>query len=138
MEQKTKGIIRGTISSGSHLSQTIILESLESDEFDLEKQQKFKIMENRANKIKQVLQQEKFQDYWTYYPFNSGYFMCLQLKNVNAEKLRVHLLDEYGVGTIAINDTDLRIAFSCVEEPDIEELFELIYQGMIDLTSNQN
>ena len=64
--------------------------------------------------------------------------MCLKLKNVNAEKLRLHLLDEYGVGTIAINDTDLRIAFSCVEERDIEDLFELIYQGMIDLTSNQN
>ena len=138
LEQKAKGIIRGTISSSSHLSQTVILESLESNEFDLEKQQKFTVMENRANKVKQVLQQEKFQDYWTYYPFNSGYFMCLKLKNVNAEKLRLHLLDEYGVGTIAINDTDLRIAFSCVEERDIEDLFELIYQGMIDLTTNQN
>ena len=91
-----------------------------------------------ANKVKQVLQQEKFHDYWTYYPFNSGYFMCLKLKNVNAEKLRLHLLDEYGVGTIAINDTDLRIAFSCVEERDIEDLFELIYQGTVDLASNQN
>ena len=135
LEEKTKGIIRGTISSGPHLSQTIILESLQSEEFDREKQEKFEIMAGRARKVKQVLQQDKFNEDWTYYPFNSGYFMCLQLKNVNAEQLRVHLLDEYGVGTIAINDTDLRIAFSCVEESDIEELFDYIQKGVKDLTA---
>ena len=32
LEQKTKGIIRGTISSGSHISQTILLESLQSED----------------------------------------------------------------------------------------------------------
>lgn len=135
LEEKTKGIIRGAISSGPHLSQTIILESLQSEEFDREKKEKFDIMAGRARKTKQVLQQDKFKDDWTYYPFNSGYFMCLQLKNVNAEQLRVHLLDEYGVGTIAINDTDLRIAFSCVEESDIEELFDYIQKGVKDLTN---
>ena len=40
LEEKTKGIIRGTISSGPHLSQTIILESLQSEEFDREKTRK--------------------------------------------------------------------------------------------------
>lgn len=59
--------------------------------------------------------------------------MCLRLKQINAERLRTHLLNEYGVGTIAINATDLRIAFSCVEESDIQELFDLIYRGMKDL-----
>lgn len=60
LEQKTKGLIRGTISSGSHLSQTVILKSLQSKEFDLEKQQKYDILERRANKVKEVLNQEKF------------------------------------------------------------------------------
>ena len=103
----------------------------------MRKQEKFEIMAGRARKVKQVLQQDKFNEDWTYYPFNSGYFMCLQLKNVNAEQLRVHLLDEYGVGTIAINDTDLRIAFSCVEESDIEELFDYIQKGVKDLTASK-
>ncbi|MEK3889685.1 aminotransferase class I/II-fold pyridoxal phosphate-dependent enzyme [Bacillus sp. FSL K6-3431] len=133
LEQKTKGLIRGTVSSGSHLSQTVILKSLQSKEFDLEKQQKYKIMERRAKKVIQVLNQEKYNNYWSCYPFNSGYFMCLQLKTVDAEELRVHLLNQYGVGTIAINSTDLRIAFSCVEERNIEELFDLIYKGIKDL-----
>jgi aspartate/methionine/tyrosine aminotransferase len=59
--------------------------------------------------------------------------MCLKLHNINAEELRLHLLDKYGVGTISINSTDLRIAFSCVEDSDIEELFDLIAQGAADL-----
>ena len=134
LEQKTKGIIRGTISSGSHISQTIILESLKSAEFQTEKEEKFQIMKGRAVKTKQVLANEKFASYWTYYPFNSGYFMCLKLNNVDAETLRLHLLDQYGVGVIASNKTDIRVAFSCVEESDIEELFDLILEGCKDLT----
>jgi aspartate/methionine/tyrosine aminotransferase len=134
LEQKTKGLIRGTISSSSHLSQTIILQSLQSSEFVREKEEKFAVMERRAKKVKEILNNEKYQEFWTYYPFNSGYFMCLKLKKVNAEKLRVHLLDNHGVGTIAINSTDLRIAFSCVEEQHLEELFEIIYDDTKKLT----
>ncbi|OAS84729.1 MULTISPECIES: aminotransferase class I/II-fold pyridoxal phosphate-dependent enzyme [Metabacillus] len=133
LEQKTKGIIRGTISSGSHPSQSIILQSLQSNEFNVEKEQKFALMKRRADKTKEVLAKEEYQKYWTYYPFNSGYFMCLKLNNINAEELRLHLLDKYGVGTISINSTDLRIAFSCVEDSDIEELFDLIAKGAADL-----
>ncbi len=45
--------------------------------------------------------------------------MCIRLKKVNAEKLRVHLLDQYGVGLISIGEDNLRVAFSCIEESDI-------------------
>lgn len=138
LEQKTVGLIRGTISSSSHLSQTVILQSLQSYEFAKEKQQKFQLMERRAKKVKEVLNQKKYNDYWSYYPFNSGYFMCLQLKNINAETLRMHLLNQYGVGTVAINPTDLRVAFSCVEEEEIEELFNLIYKGAEDLVHSNH
>lgn len=134
LEQKTKGIIRGTISSGAHISQTMILESLTSPEFAVEKQQKFDIMKGRAVKTKELLANEKYNKHWEYYPFNSGYFMCLKLHTLDAEKLRLHLLDTYGVGVISNNQTDIRVAFSCVEEEDLEELFELIYQGCEDLS----
>lgn len=133
LEQKTKGLIRGTISSSSHLSQTVILHSLQSSEYEVEKLQKYDVMKRRAVKVKEIVSREKYNKVWGFYPFNSGYFMCLKLLNVNAEMLRLHLLNQYGVGTIAINATDLRIAFSCVEEDDLEELFELIYQGIQDL-----
>jgi aspartate/methionine/tyrosine aminotransferase len=134
LEQKTMGIIRATISSGPHPSQTFVLHAIKAPEFKEQKLEKYNIMKGRANRVKQLLDNDKYKEFWDYYPFNSGYFMCLKLKTVDAESLRVHLLDRYGVGTIALGDTDLRVAFSCIEEPGLEELFELIYQGVDDLT----
>lgn len=134
LEQKTMGIIRATISSGPHPSQTFILHALKSPEFEAQKQEKFEIMKRRANRVKQLLDSGRYADVWEYYPFNSGYFMCLKLSTVDAETLRVHLLNEYGVGTIALGKTDLRVAFSCIEEDHLEELFDLIYQGVNDLS----
>ncbi|TCZ75784.1 aminotransferase class I/II-fold pyridoxal phosphate-dependent enzyme [Paenibacillus albiflavus] len=133
LEQKTMGIIRATISSGPHPSQTFVLHALKSPEFAAQRQEKYDIMKGRANKVKSVLDSGKFESAWDYYPFNSGYFMCLKLKTVDAETLRTHLLDEYGIGTIALGETDLRVAFSCIEEENIEELFDLIYKGVQDL-----
>lgn len=133
LEQKTMGIIRATLSSGAHPSQTFVLNALNSPEYKAQKQEKFEIMKGRANCVKEVLESGKYEDVWSYYPFNSGYFMCLKLKTVDADTLRQHLLEQYGVGTIALGETDLRVAFSCIEEGDIAELFELIYSGVKDL-----
>lgn len=138
LEQKTLGIIRATISSGPHPSQTFILEALKAPEFAAQKEEKFQIMKGRANRVKALLNNTKYDDVWEYYPFNSGYFMCLKLKTVTAEALRNHLLHEYGVGTIALGETDLRIAFSCIEEEHLEDLYHLVYQGIQDLQSLSN
>ncbi|MNJ54658.1 hypothetical protein D3C77_501090 [compost metagenome] len=133
LEQKTLGIIRATISSGAHPSQTFILQALKSPDFEVQKEEKFHVMKGRANKVKSLLDSGKYGDVWEYYPFNSGYFMCLKLKEVQAEELRQHLLHEYSVGTIALGDHDLRIAFSCIAEENLEELFDIIYKAVLDL-----
>jgi len=133
LERKTAGDIRGSISNVSHLSQSIILNIFGSDTFDSEKQEKFTIMKERAMEIKQVLSDPKYGKAWEPYPFNSGYFMCLRLKTTEAEPLRVHLLEKYGVGLISTGKSDLRITFSCVEKEDIRELFDIILQGINDL-----
>ncbi|MDF2963428.1 MAG: pyridoxal phosphate-dependent transferase [Paenibacillus sp.] len=75
----------------------------------------------------------RFDDAWDTYPFHSGYFLCLKLKKVKAEALRVQLLEKYQIGTIVLNETDVRVAFSRVDEVNLEELFNLIYQGVNDL-----
>jgi len=136
LEKKTAGGIRGNISNASHLSQAIVLRSMQGSGFSAEKAEKFTILKAHANRVKSVLSDPKYDQAWDVYPFNSGYFMCIRLKNVNAEKLRVHLLDQYGVGLIAIGDKNLRIAFSCIDEKDIQTLFDLILQGVNDLTNN--
>ncbi|PGZ08407.1 hypothetical protein COE30_12980 [Bacillus cereus] len=133
LEQKTMGIIRSTISSGPHPSQTFVLHALNSPQFHEQKKEKFNIMKRRAWLVKNSLDSGNYNDEWEYYPFNSGYFMCLKLKTVDAESLRTHLLNHYGIGTIALGKTDLRVAFSCIEEENIGELFYLIYQGIKDI-----
>jgi aspartate/methionine/tyrosine aminotransferase len=133
LEKKTAGCIRGNISSASHLGQSIVLKSMQNENFTAEKQDKFNILKKRAATVKKVLSDAKYQDAWDVYPFNSGYFMCLRLKSVNAEKLRVHLLETYGVGLISIENDKLRVAFSCLEENDIQALFDTVLQGVQDL-----
>jgi aspartate/methionine/tyrosine aminotransferase len=133
LERKTAGCIRGSISNASHLGQTIVLKSILGDNFMAERDEKFEILRNRARCVKKVVSDSKYEDAWNVYPFNSGYFMCIRLKTVNAEDLRLHLLEKYGVGLISIGDKDLRIAFSCLEEADIPELFDIVFQGVKDL-----
>jgi aspartate/methionine/tyrosine aminotransferase len=133
LERKTAGCIRGTLSNASHLSQTILLKSMQDEKNQAEKQSKFNILKDRARRVKAVSTDSKYADAWEVYPFNSGYFMCIRLKTVDAETLRVHLLDHYGVGLIAPGDSNLRVAFSCLEADDVEKLFDTIYKGIKEL-----
>ncbi|VEN72701.1 conserved hypothetical protein [Candidatus Desulfarcum epimagneticum] len=135
LEKKTAGCVRGNISNASHLSQTLVLKSMNSESYAAEKREKYDTLKKRAMKVKEVLKNEKYADAWEPYPFNSGYFMCLKLKTVDAETLRVHLLDQYGVGLISMGKTDLRVAFSCLDEKDVTDLFETIFAGVRDLES---
>lgn len=133
LEKKTAGCVRGSISNASHLSQSIIARSMQDKTYAVEKQEKYETLKKRAKRVKEVLSDHKYKEVWDVYPFNSGYFMCIKLKYVNAEKLRIHLLEKYGVGLISIGEHNLRIAFSCVEESDIPELFDIILQGAKEL-----
>jgi aspartate/methionine/tyrosine aminotransferase len=138
LEKKTAGAVRGSISNASRLGQSIMDRFMRSPNFREEMAQKNTILMERAKEVKRVLGDPRFGDAWAPYPFNSGYFMCLRLKQVKAEELRLHLLEKYGVGLISLGEWDLRIAFSCVEKEDIPRLFDLIYQGVQDLQCGKN
>jgi len=134
LTQKMAGAIRSSISNCSQLSQKLVLDALRSPDFYKDRQAKVEVMRARAVRVKETLAQPKFAEAWTPYPFNSGYFMCVQLRKVSAEKLRRHMLEKYGVGTIAIGERDLRIAFSSLEVEQIPECFDLLLQGAKDLS----
>ena len=59
--------------------------------------------------------------------------MALKVHGVDPEQLRVHLIEQYSIGIIALNDTDIRIAFSCVEKDDIPHVFDAIDKAIKDL-----
>ncbi len=133
LEKKTAGAVRGSISNAAHLAQTLVLRSMAHPAYAEEQREKFDILKARADRMKQVLGDPKYRHAFTPYPFNSGYFMCIRLHTVDAEPLRRHLLDTYGVGLIAMPPRNLRIAFSCLEEQDIPELFDTILEGIASL-----
>jgi aspartate/methionine/tyrosine aminotransferase len=133
LDAKARGAIRGAISNTPQLSQTIVAKALASSAIDVERKQKCEILRVRAEKVFEVANAPRFRESWEVYPFNSGYFMCVKVKGVDAEKLRVHLLDAHAVGLISTSATDIRIAFSCLEVEEIEPLFEVLHQGIQEL-----
>lgn len=135
LEKKTAGCIRGNVSNVSHLGQSVVLKSMEHENYADFKQEKFDLLRDRALEIKEVLADPGYSDAWDVYPFNSGYFMCIRLKDVDAETLRVHLLDTYGTGLIAIGARNIRVAFSCLEKEDVRLMFDTILKGINDLRS---
>ncbi|PIE62111.1 MAG: hypothetical protein CSA25_06735 [Desulfobacter postgatei] len=133
LEKKAAGSIRGSISNCSHLSQTILVKSMEDENYETYKQEKYNLLKSRVFAIKEVLKDPKYADGFDVYPFNSGYYLCIRLKGVNAEVLRYHLLDNYGTGLISVGEQNLRVAFSCLEEKDVKPLFDTILSGIYDL-----
>lgn len=126
LEKKVAGGIRGNISNCSQLSQSLVLAAMADPSFAQQKQEKYELMKARADKVAEVLSNPAYEPYWTPYPFNAGYFMCVGLKGLDAEEFRVRLLARHGVGVIADGPTDIRIAFSCLEVDEIGDLFDIM------------
>jgi len=125
LTKKTMGAIRASISNSSKMAQTLVLKSLPNENYWKEKEEGFEILKKRYLKVKEVISSFGDDSPLHPLPFNSGYFMTFRYDG-NSEKLRTHLLDAYGVGTISIQEKYLRIAYSSVELEDIEELYTII------------
>lgn len=133
LDAKTRGAIRSGISNASQLSQSLVEQSLASASLEQERAEKRELLLARARCVHEVANAPRFRESWKVLPFNSGYFMCVEVKGLDAEKVRVHLLKEYGIGLIASGPSDLRIAFSCLEVAEIETLFEMLHKAIQEL-----
>ncbi len=132
LERKALGAIRAVVSSSPTISQQIVLEALRSPTLAAERREKFLVLRARAQRVAEIAARPRYRESWDVYPFNAGYFMCIAPKGVDAEALRQRLLEAHGVGVIALGG-DIRIAFSSVEEHDLEALFEAIHQAIGEL-----
>lgn len=127
LEAKTAGAIRGNISNAANISQSLLLEAFTSDEYAEQKEAKYAIMQERYDAVKESLKDEKYKAYFNAIPYNSGYFMCVQLADgLNADEVRKVLIEKYSIGTISLGSI-LRIAYSAVAAKDVKEMFEGIY-----------
>ncbi|MCG9131149.1 aminotransferase class I/II-fold pyridoxal phosphate-dependent enzyme [Candidatus Poribacteria bacterium] len=126
LEQKLSGLIRANTSGASQVSQTLILEAMKAPGYAEQKQRNYETLKVRASKAKAVASDAKYAELWEVHPSHAGYFICLNLKSANAEIVRERLLTEHGTGTIALGETELRIAYSCLDASDIETVFAAI------------
>lgn len=133
LEDKTAGVIRSVASSVTHPGQTILLKALQDPAFRRQQAEKIEILRKRAAVTGVECRRAEYADCWDVYPYNSGYFMCLRLKHADADTVRVKLLDEHGVGTIALGEVNLRVAFSCLTEAQIPGVFQAIATAVRDL-----
>ncbi|MCL2183690.1 MAG: aminotransferase class I/II-fold pyridoxal phosphate-dependent enzyme [Chitinispirillia bacterium] len=129
MESKLGGSIRGSVSSVSNIGQTMLLRAYENKSYEQEKNEKFDILRRRYTKIREILEERKeYAKRFKPLPFNSGYFMCLEVISGKAEEVRRILLDKYDTGVIALGNL-LRVAFSSTPYGLLEKLFDNIYKA---------
>jgi aspartate/methionine/tyrosine aminotransferase len=133
--KKTMAVIRSTISCSSTVVQNLLQKMYSSDNVALEKERAAyrDIIEGRYKKVRAFVDAKKNHPCLQPMPFNSGYFMSFICKNIDAESLRQKLLHQYGVGTIAIDERTLRVAFSGLDDDCIDEVYADIYRAAEEL-----
>ena len=124
--KKLMGVIRSSVSCAATPSQTLILKSFQDPNNDAEKAAFRKVLEGRYKVVRNFVDTHKCSGLEVL-PFNSGYFMSFRTIGIDAEALRVKLLNEKGIGTIQIDPQTLRVAFSSIEENLIEKVYTEIY-----------
>jgi aspartate/methionine/tyrosine aminotransferase len=137
LEDKTAGAVRGNISNSAHPSQSAFLRALNSGEHEREKQRNKEKIKERYLKVKAILKAHpEYSTYFEALPFNSGYFMCVKLKNLSADKVWELLLSKYSTGVICYSEMNLfRIAFASTPLAQIDKLFSNIYLACKELAS---
>jgi len=128
LADKAAGAVRGTSSNAPNISQALLLKAFNTEGYEQEKKEKKELLKERYSEIKIILSSHnEYEEYFTSLPFNSGYFMCVQLSDkLNAEEVRKHLLKKYDTGLISI-DNMIRVAFSSVGADKLQQIFDNLY-----------
>ncbi|MDR2962220.1 MAG: aminotransferase class I/II-fold pyridoxal phosphate-dependent enzyme [Bacteroidales bacterium] len=127
LEAKTAGAVRGNISNGSNLSQSLLVKLYNAPEYASYKAEKYAILKNRYTTLRNALKAKNLGTYYDALPYNSGYFMCVKVKpEINAEEVRKLLLEKYSTGVIVFGDL-IRIAYSAVPEDKMQLLVNNLY-----------
>jgi aspartate/methionine/tyrosine aminotransferase len=134
LEDKTSGAVRGNISNASHLSQSLFLRAFNSPAHEKEKELAKQKIEVRYRKVKDVIgAHPEYATFFDALPFNSGYFMCVRLKGVDADMVWDTLLKKYSTGVICYSERSLlRIAFASTPVSQIEKLFNNVFLACKD------
>ena len=133
LEAKAAGNVRSCVSNITSIGQNIALAALSDKDYAKQKREKYNVLKSRYATIRKILKKNPaYADAFEVMPFNSGYFMCVKPKGVDAEKVRRQLIDKYSTGTIVLSGL-IRLAFSTVPSAKLPELFANVAAAINDL-----
>lgn len=132
--KKLMGVVRSSVSNATAPTQYILAKAMADPRYAKQKIEYAKLLEGRYRAVKKYLAAHSAPEGLKTLPFNSGYFMCFECEGYSAETLRLKLLNEEGIGVISIQDKWLRVAFSSVDQDQIEELYNEIFKAAKSLT----
>jgi aspartate/methionine/tyrosine aminotransferase len=133
LEAKAAGNVRSSVSNITSLGQHLALAAFSNPDYEKQKQEKYEVLKSRYDEIRRIFAANpEYAEAFEVMPFNSGYFMCVRPKGVDAETVRRHLIEKYSTGTIVLSGL-LRIAFSTVPKVKLATLFANIASAIKDL-----
>ncbi len=135
LEAKAAGDVRSGVSNITAIGQHMALAALGAKDYARQKREKHNVLKKRYETIRRILARHpEYAKTFDVMPFNSGYFMCVKPRGVDAEAVRKHLIAAYSTGTIVLSGL-IRIAFSTVPCTKLPALFAHIHAAVRDLTS---
>ena len=133
LEDKAAGTVRSSISNASSLGQHLALAAYADKGYAAQKRQKYSVLHRRYTEIRRILAKPpEYAKVFEPMPFNSGYFMCVKPKGVDAEDVRRHLIEKYSTGVIVLSGL-IRLAFSTVPTAKLPTLFANVAAAIGDL-----
>jgi len=141
LDNKFNGMIRSLFSNSCTVTQSVATRALEQmDRLLEERHRTIATLAKRCDVLRRTLARLS-TDLITTDPFQGGFFCFVNLRpdsGLRANHVATHLLEQYGVGTVPIEQGDIngiRIAFCSVSEEDIPELCQSLANTVEELAN---
>ena len=130
---KAAGNVRSGVSNISSIGQHLALKAFADPAYAKQKREKCAVLKKRYRIIRYLLKTHpEWRDLFEPMPFNSGYFMCVKPKGVDAESVRRQLIAKYSTGTIVLSGL-IRLAFSTTSCAKLSALFSNVAAAVGDV-----
>ncbi len=138
LEAKAAGNVRSGISNVSSIGQHLAIKAFADPGYVQQKRDKYAVLKKRYHEIRTILKlHPEYADAFEAMPFNSGYFMCVRPKGVDAEAVRRRLIEKYSTGTIVLSGL-IRLAFSTIPTAKLQKLFQNVADAVNDLRGKRS
>jgi aspartate/methionine/tyrosine aminotransferase len=138
LEKKMMGAIRSSVSCANTPAQSLLPRVLADPRTAGEKERGFLLLKERYEAVKNAVAGHADSTALSALPFNSGYFMCFRCNGVDEEVLRRRLLEDHGIGVIALGTPEngyIRLAFSSLDKEMIAPVYETVFKTADELAA---